>query len=1417
MVRQADLLAQEQAILDASQQSPRTRRKKKAPQRAASQRDSAIINRAKVDIPHSVPAAKVPSGTTAQVQPQPQPVPPPVREEHAYIEEPAVKAIISSPRIDAKRLEQQRSREALEVSRIGTPAVPTPTPATSDGAWQGIRRQPSVVREETEPEDEEEKKNQAVVSCALNSVPERWRSGSGAEMEGYPRASAPQPAVVPSNNFSIAAAATVTDQRTRTVTPAEVSKKEGPKPGAVEHGRAAQVSRERTSSNSPARQTHFGPVQENLTVRHSPPPRSISPRKSAMKHTSPSRELSPSGNTSEASGSFTQEAAPVARKKSVRVSFDDASTLVANSSDQNDAPRVASPQHADRHSWFSGLGRRRKELPPLDDDEVMKPRPALPSFGSIRERKARETSPIQGERPLVRPKGEPMHTPPLLPSPPLGPSNDHAIGSILSREPEDSFRHPANTSRLREPLPPVVTSVEGTGYLSDSSDASSIVSSEFGHPKTVLPTTVPVPAPEQTPEGAVESETVQPPLNGSVANTNGELGSSQVPEGNDDSVQQSIPLISVSQPTQSDVVNRAHGQNFVDVPGGFPEDESDRSTASNGKQPTQVAEMVNPVETMPGDDGSAQLEPAVQATQPANEEDSSDSESSIYSDAYEDLSEIDGGGFQSLDAVVESPVQQSPQPPPKSEHVPKDNPPQEKPREEDPPVAVAVPVPRMPEEPPQLRMDMSSATTAVETSPVESPQDDWEKAKAYWRSLTAEKRAQLEREAREEAGMEADMEHSNTETKERKKKSVERRNSERRALVVQLAQQKMAQQRKPEGVDPERSYMIKPGARWTVDDAVLPPMRTSMRTEPQERAMKSPVGGTRLRKSMRTSGSGLSDSEALVIVHRAAANRPASSHTNPAAPTGGHRQSATFAGSQAMQRNNLQPPLERRGSTGSESSFKRSRQSLKGQGLGFRQSMRPTSPPSTQDDIRSSKRFSLRTLSPTGSTSKGPPVSMSTNTMRRTLRESSTGRKSPTGIRMPSFSLGKKSGAKLPRSKASGSRFSSRLPDSSDEEDGGNTTSGFRSRFEDSSDDEPVPVAIPVPAPALPESSSPSYTPAMAHSLRKQSSVASTALPEELEESEETQDAIITTTKAPIPPTQPAALDPESTTLLRRTRSGRGQLLPSSQTAPSALGTTAMGGRSPSTKRNSILSSVLRRKKRDTAAGGVTKGDMEESAARRDTRLERSVGQLRGLRGNKDEGSPEGGRDGEGEGEREEGEMEIGVGKGKEMQMQRPPPLSPRGSRLQKQLKGKKGGADKVLETMSATTASPFAADPQDDPFNINLAGGPSVTAPSQNRQDLETQEDIFGAVSPLKRHPTTSMTSSNLGTRTLSGGSLHMQTLTQPRAIPHPQRRVSSLGIDGPATPSVDGSVAGSLAGASSTTRRKRFGALRRMFGLDE
>lgn len=1156
MVWQADLRGVQHAVIEASQQRTGSKRRKKTPQRAglhlaagtmgrtriaASNDDQSPPNQAKGVVP------SVQQHSPAQVQLS--------REVQEEEDEPAVKAIISSPRIEARK---QRAQEVAKSAEPNTSPLLMPAAISRDATWQAVRRQPSVVREEPEPEETgpELRLNLTLSQAALDAVPTRQKVYTTPSSEPKPDSGL-------------------------NLTPSQVPA--APKPASSDLRRQTQVSRERSHSNSPARQAHFGPVQENLTVKHSPPPRSISPRKSALKHASPPRGASPSDDASEASGSVNHEL-PLGRKKSVRVSFDE-SSKTANGDN-------AVAQDSNRHRWYSNYSSINKDISPIDDDEIMKPRPALPSFGSVRVKKPRETSPGESERPLVRPKGETPYSsggsvsPALLPSPPLGASNDHAIGGIFSSDLEDKSKHAENTPRFREPLPPVVTSVEGSGYVSDSSTSSN---SEFEQAEDFH--SAPALEQQHTVTPALTIESPKQPANGS-ANT--DSASATQPPGHDTEPEARIPLISVSEPTPPPLVGNKTLKHFFDVPGGFPDDESDQSASSArvSATATGLVEATN---------SSIAATSPVQPVVPPTTEPSSDSESSIYSDAYEDLSDLDGNGFMSLDAVVDTSLRSTPYSNPLSCAA----------------LAESSPTQNPAGEGLKLQTEVSTATTAVETPPAETPQDEWERAKAYWRSLTAEKRALLEREAVEDAGVEGDLEEVTHEPKPKKKKSLERRNSERKALALHMAQQMMAQEQKQSSANHERSYQIKPGTKWTDEDVAVPAMRRTMRSEPQHQ-QPAVSEGPKLRKSMRGTASAPKASEPRTTIQR-----PISASSAAAASaTITHRQATQSpSGHESGIASTRSLTVKRRDSSSSESSFKRIRAKTSAQGAGFRMSMRPTSPPTTQAEAMSPKRFSLRALSPTGSPPKERAESPAFGAhMRRTLRESSTGRKSPTGMRMPTF--GKKSGTKASGRKNS-AKFSSRFADSSDEDAAGGGA-GFRSRFDDSSDDEPI---VPMPV-KLPTSHSAPNASTLGRSHRHQGSVASTALPEELEESDESREKTANgKAMSPAPPQAEIAVRPSLSLdpSLRRTRSGRGSILPSSKTAP-ALGSSAAVSspvgtfpslvtddkRHSTASRRSSLMSVLRRKKHDTA-GGISRPGPTESPARRDTKLERSVGQLKGI------------------------------------------------------------------------------------------------------------------------------------------------------------------------------------------------------------
>ncbi|KAM7186489.1 hypothetical protein V8F20_011365 [Naviculisporaceae sp. PSN 640] len=1401
MVPRATLLAVEQAVLDASQKPVKTRRKRQSSQ------NSAGSHLAQGTVARSKSLSSRPDKEPEIVSPKPRAAvarePEQDRNIQEVAEEPAVKAIITSPRIEAKRFEQQRANAST-----GQPRDPETTeaiePVLLPSPRNMVRRQPSVVKEEPEPEDRAPVSTiQRTVSEALDSVPSRQRlyeaTQPGIRPEGRDQAS-DQPSAshgltpIPegSRPRGLAESAIIVP---------EVATDSPVKTSAPGGSGASDALRDRTHSISPPRQAHFGPVQSNLSVIHSPPPRSVSPRKSALKHSSPSRGASPSDEASDASLGFNQrDEQPITRKKSVRVSFDDANTLVVGesaSTNETNSPVVSSPQN--RRPWYSHLGRAKNDLPPLDDDEVMKPRPALPSFGSIRDKKPRELNPVEIERPLVRPISESTYSPISTGSPSLAPSiastvaedgksdivplahsSDQAVGAVLGKQFEEDQRGAGTVHNFRDPLPPVVTSVEGNGYLSDTSSESSRSEYEDSEPSQQALTEAGPAHADPVSESATTSTSTGPAISGSSEGSNEK---SVVREVN-------IPSISISEPSPGlpEALEMGSSDKYFDIPGGFPDDDSEPSLSDGNKATGPVTSSTSTsastAQGLPNSSTTSQTQVPSQSLQHQVAEPSSDSESSIYSDAYEDLSDIEGDGFLSLDAVLESPPAAIPQAVPPATI---------KETTEAPTVEATAKVPEtfQPQESRTAQLEPSPHVTnaLVGSHPTEPVQDDWEKAKAYWRTLTADKRAQLEREALEEAGVQADMDETRPEQKPKKKKSLERRNSERKALAVHLAQQMMAQQQNGQASNPSRSYMIKPGTKWP-DTAE--PTRSTMRTSLRGDIGKQPNstrGGDvpQFRKSMR---SGSSESSQPAAKGRQAPLPAPIPVPQPQPTANGKVQKAPLVNKQSSATSGFSP-IKRRGSTDSESSFKRSRARGSGsghQGFSFRTSMRQSSPTPASPPTRQNKRFSLRSLSPMSASShrgpEQPPVSLATgNQMRRTLRDSSDEGKSSSKVHMPTFGLpggGKKSNGK----KAYKPKTSSRFADSSDEDDAGGV-GGFRSRFEDSSDEDvvaPMPLPVPLPKPsrsassAKPASSFVPAGPTASRHLRNQHSVASTALAEELEESEELAegsekekqdlgDNQLTTVVTP--PAATLSRSPSSPDAdIRRSRSGRGALVvPTSKTAPVVGDTTTTPvvpgtGRpgSSASKRSSFMFSLRRKKNTSSSAASdkISRPGISESAARRDTKLERSVDHLRGIR---DVDAVE-------EGEEDENEIEA------QPQSPQSPPRSPR---LQKRIFG-----------LSRPNVSRTGTGTED--------GGAATSG-------FEAADDEAFGTGALKRPST----SGNLGTRTLSGGSV-------PSAPAFLQNRVASTGVmslNGMAKPE---SVAG-----TPQKKKKKFGSLRRMFGLND
>jgi hypothetical protein len=1161
-----------------------------------------------VDSPESTskPTSPKPSSPVPRQQPQ--------NEQHSrQVESPEPKTLHHPPPVTASQVAPQ-SPEPADSPEPEQPAV-TKDVRRTDGATVlphpgtlSVGRA-SAIREES---DEDDLNTAAPVPSRLaaDSDDDEEEEEEEEEKEIAPVRAAPSPRPSPPvQPPTLSTSSTMVEGpvERHTPSPASILKHHGSVRGA------------REASNSPVRTPRFAVTPDQLVVRHEPPARSVSPRKSALKHsTSPSRGASPSGDESETSAFASvngSEDPVVQRKKSARVSFDDQSIKIIGEGavDQHsDSPIVPSPQQV-RRPWYSNIGKsKKKDTAGLEEDEVMKPRPALPMFGSVRDKKPRDTE----ERPLVRPvdaaRSPLSGTPTKFPASPedeledpVGQSSDHNVGAILSQD--LSNRNEANTSRYREPLPPVVTSLEGSGYYSPSSSNSSDNESDAEVDNGAVSQTKAATVKE--PEPTLPADQVKEEILADVAAAN---GSAQ----NDRPVSQTIdtiPTISVIQPSPrfpdpETMEDRSPQASYFEVPGGFPDDEfEDAATSPAVKSselkalPSQSSQPV-PQQQIVEDRGELSSPPIAKAPRVStiNEESEASSGDSIYSDAYEDLSDVDGNGFMSLDAVLTTPIKEKVS--------------QKLAREAM--IGAA-------SEGKRSKTTSATATTHKTVGghrPAETA-DDWEKAKSYWKGLTIEKRMQLEQEAIDDAGIEADREIAAAVPKRTKKKKATR--------VDPVPEPKAPIQHHE--VDPGRVYQIKPGSRAAnnVEDPFVPgPSHKTKPSEPSGKLRKSMRGahqtdnaapaaeirmpktlrsggdsgghraqahepaaasGVGMRKSLRQNGAPQQPAEQQTRVTKAP--RPVSLPQPPKEQTTPKHQKRATLDSSAAAQAMVQPTLRRRGSDSSESSFKRVRAPR--QGFGFRSSMRAASPERPSMAGRNS-RFSLRSLSPTPAS---PPVAMGNRmSMRSTLRsDSSDG--STRRMRIPGFGKNKTEKAK-----------ERRYGDSSDEDVHVGRSTG--SRFVDSSDeDEPV---APLPASG-----------AMASKTMRNGGASSSAAAAAMRSSNSRQQLRSDSPDLPDSDDDEApAVQPQRTASgrlskphldgqgLQRKRSGRGELLAATPVAPVAEAPVR-----PGHSRRGSFFSVLRRKK-DKDAGKISRPDVRESAVRQGTKLERSGDELNALRSN---------------------------------------------------------------------------------------------------------------------------------------------------------------------------------------------------------
>lgn len=951
-------------------------------------------------------------------------------------------------------------------------AVAEPEPVTALEP-ESIATPPKVKAKKKKKKRSEQAESVAATPAVL---PERETPTENEVSTGYTLGPESSPALAPKSK--------------KTTPPATKVKDATPSPGPMSK---VSVVATREPSSSPARSARFATATDQLVVRHEPPPRSLSPRKSALKQASPTRAISPSDDGSDVSG-VPNSLSPndEARKKSFRVSWDDRNTVVVTEPTvQHAAEQAASSSPQTKKPWLAIVGKSiKKETVAVEKEETMSPRPALPSFGSVREKKPKE----QEERPLVRP--EHAATGELTPT--------VATSAAVANEP--------NAPESREPLPAVLPSVEQDEQVSSSEDGLM----------------------EDTSDEDADSEIGTHHLapDGMAAKN----GSDTVPEI-------SVSHASARQPQEVE-------ESGITRPSRLEEDLSSDGDDVEGSDAEDHA--------------------GLQMDDIKEEEEEGDT----YTDAHEEINEADGNGFLSLDAVLESPT--------------------------------TSPVVKTTKD---LAVHEAKEAKAMEQpgEPTEAP-DDWENAKAYWKSLSSEKRRQLEQEAMDEA----DDDSQEPKTAEADNRNITSKVNDRTTT--------------PKG---ERTYQILPGT--TVDSTLdyTPEsskangttfrksmkesqhaestksephklgssLRKSMRAERPVSAggeslaqrfveSGSPSSTPRMKRSLRQSSVDLDSS--VVRPSLSVTDRPASYHAagtslrNMQSP----RSNGAASPVSAKRASSLKPSLRRRGSDSSESSFTRARAGTSGS-HDFRKSMRSSMrvPPATSDGVRDNSRFSLRPHSPPAvgvrrnSVSSLPPAaSFGTGRMRHSLRGESAN--APSRKRMSAFSKAKKA--------KGGSRFG----DSSDEDESSMNLNMFKSRFADSSSDDDEPKSK---GKSLPKS-------LRAKSNRATASAIELPFSSNGRESPNLYDN--DTTLVP-----PKRLQQLPGSPLQQTEASQGSLVPLPQVGGSDA--SEYGSFRPQHTRRGSFISLLRRKKEP--ATRISR-DVAVSATRPDPRLEHNAEELDALR-----------------------------------------------------------------------------------------------------------------------------------------------------------------------------------------------------------
>ncbi|KAJ5647442.1 hypothetical protein N7490_003814 [Penicillium lividum] len=205
--------------------------------------------------------------------------------------------------------------------------------------------------------------------------------------------------------------------------------------------------------NSPGRSARFSKwlsVSSSGDQVHQPPARSVSPVKSALKHprgtsVSPDRRASLSGpvhppsEISDGTSVASDEGFRLnVKKRAPKVSFDDEAEIVGVAASPPTSPEEytagSPPKVKSRMSWL-GAGKKQQRASDYTTGDdgfggVLKPRPILPSFGSVRGNRdsgSHEPIPEYSDNDSSESSDEELE------ASPVSFSNDHAIGGVLPK------------------------------------------------------------------------------------------------------------------------------------------------------------------------------------------------------------------------------------------------------------------------------------------------------------------------------------------------------------------------------------------------------------------------------------------------------------------------------------------------------------------------------------------------------------------------------------------------------------------------------------------------------------------------------------------------------------------------------------------------------------------------------------------------------------------------------------------------------------------------------------------------------------------------------------------------------------------------------------------------------------------------